>query len=144
MKRVCDAVIKSKTTFKNDQKVYRLEARGANSDTIRSFWRLFRHFPVIKSETTFKNDQKVHRLVVLKATQFDLFGVFSGTSPPQEAQPTRLSALLDRHGVRTYKHGILSYVNGVFRTTNTTRSYYFIKRKRNTFRLLSSLQSILD
>ena len=31
-------------TFKNDQKVHRLEARGAKSDTIRSFWCLFRHF----------------------------------------------------------------------------------------------------
>ena len=44
MKRVCDAVIKSETTFKNDQNVYRVKAHGAKSDTIRSFRRLFRHF----------------------------------------------------------------------------------------------------
>ena len=44
MKRVCDAAIKSETAFAYDQKVHHLKVR-AKSDTIRSFWPLFRHFP---------------------------------------------------------------------------------------------------
>ena len=42
MKRVCDAAIKSETAFAHND---RLKVRAKNA-AVRSFWRLFRDFPV--------------------------------------------------------------------------------------------------